>query len=328
MTSDPRDEIELSPFANEIADLPATAVGTDPLEDALPDLVVGDGLTDVAPPRSFRKDAWSRFKKNKLAMFGLTVVVLLVLVALFAPLIAPYGFDEISKDLREGPSAAHWFGTDNIGRDVFSRVVFGARVSLVIGVLAILIDTVIGVTTGAVAAWYGKAADTAIMRTTDVLMSIPYLVLAFAIITVVGRGVPAVILTLGLTSWFATTRVLRSSILQQRNREYVEAARAIGCSDRTILFRHLLPNSIQPLIPYTAGAVGDVILAEAALSFIGVGVRSPTPSWGLMINEGSKFFVTSPYLLIFPGAAIFLTVLAFLFVGDGLRDALDTKELV
>jgi peptide/nickel transport system permease protein/oligopeptide transport system permease protein len=326
--TDPRDEIELSPFGNEVVDLPATAVGTDPLQDARPDLAAGDGLTDVAPHRSFRKDAWARFRRNKLAMGGLVVVVLLVLVALFAPLIAPYGYDQIGPDLREGPSSTHWFGTDNIGRDVFSRVVYGARVSLVIGVLAILIDTVIGVTAGAVAAWYGRAADTLIMRTTDILMSIPYLVLAFAIITVVGRGVSAVVLTLGLTSWFATTRVLRSSILQQRNREYVEAARAIGCPDRTILFRHLLPNSVQPLIPFTAGAVGDVILAEAALSFIGVGVRAPTPSWGLMINEGSKYFVTSPYLLVFPGAAIFLTVLAFLFVGDGLRDALDTKELV
>ena len=328
MTGDPRDEVEISPFGNEVADLPATAVGTDPLSDAVEDLPVGDGLTDLAPPRSFRKDAWSRYKKNKLAVAGLVVVVLLVLVAVFAPLIAPYGYDQIGDQFRQPPSWQHWFGTDNIGRDVFSRVVYGARVSLVIGLLAILIDTVIGVTTGAVAAWYGRATDTVVMRLTDVLMAVPYLVLAFAIITVVGRGVTAVVLTLGLTSWMTTTRVLRSSILQQRNREYVEAARAIGCPDRTILFRHLLPNSVQPLIPYTAGAVGDVILAEAALSFIGVGVRSPTPSWGLMINEGSKYFVTSPYLLVFPGAAIFLTVLAFLFVGDGLRDALDTKELV
>ena len=328
MTGDPRDEVEISPFGSEVADLPATAVGTDPLSDAVEDLPVGDGLTDLAPPRSFRKDAWSRYKKNKLAVAGLVVVVLLVLVAVFAPLIAPYGYDQIGDQFRQPPSWQHWFGTDNIGRDVFSRVVYGARVSLVIGLLAILIDTVIGVTTGAVAAWYGRATDTVVMRLTDVLMAVPYLVLAFAIITVVGRGVTAVVLTLGLTSWMTTTRVLRSSILQQRNREYVEAARAIGCPDRTILFRHLLPNSVQPLIPYTAGAVGDVILAEAALSFIGVGVRSPTPSWGLMINEGSKYFVTSPYLLVFPGAAIFLTVLAFLFVGDGLRDALDTKELV
>ena len=287
----------------------------------------GDGLTDVAPPRSPRADAWKRFRRNRLAMLGLVVVALLVVVAVLAPLIAPYGFDEISKDLREGPSAAHWFGTDNIGRDVFSRVVYGARVSLTIGLLAVLLDTIVGVTTGALAAWYGKGTDTVIMRTTDILLSIPYLVLAFAIITVVGRGTGAVIITLGFTAWMTTTRVLRSSILQTRNREYVEAARAIGASDRTILFRHVLPNSIQPIIPYTAAGIGEVILGEAALSFIGVGVRPPTPSWGLMINEGSKYFVNSPYLLIFPGAAIFVTVLAFLFVGDGLRDALDTKEL-
>jgi ABC-type dipeptide/oligopeptide/nickel transport system permease subunit len=261
-------------------------------------------------------------------MIGLTVIALLILIAICAPLIAPYGYDQIGNDFREGPSSAHWFGTDNIGRDVFSRVIYGARVSLTIGLLAVLLDSIVGVTTGALAAWYGKGTDTLIMRVTDMLLAIPYLVLAFAIITVVGRGAWAVIFTLGLTSWMTTTRVLRSSILQTKERDYVEAARAIGCSDRMILFRHVLPNSIQPIIPYTATGIGSVILGEAALSFIGVGVRSPTPSWGLMINEGSKYFVTSPYLLIFPGAAIFITVLAFLFVGDGLRDALDTKELV
>ena len=170
--TDPRDEIELSPFGNEVVDLPATAVGTDPLQDARPDLAAGDGLTDVAPHRSFRKDAWARFRRNKLAMGGLVVVVLLVLVALFAPLIAPYGYDQIGPDLREGPSSTHWFGTDNIGRDVFSRVVYGARVSLVIGVLAILIDTVIGVTAGAVAAWYLWAEHRA-----HLLGALPYLIL-------------------------------------------------------------------------------------------------------------------------------------------------------
>jgi len=261
-------------------------------------------------------------------MIGLTIVALLILIAICAPLVAPYGYDQIGNDFREGPSSAHWFGTDNIGRDVFSRVIYGARVSLTIGLLAVLLDSIVGVTTGSLAAWYGKGTDTLIMRVTDMLLAIPYLVLAFAIITVVGRGSWAVIFTLGLTSWMTTTRVLRSSILQTKERDYVEAARAIGCSDRTILFRHVLPNSIQPIIPYTATGIGSVILGEAALSFIGVGVRSPTPSWGLMINEGSKYFVTSPYLLIFPGGAIFITVLAFLFVGDGLRDALDTRGLV
>jgi ABC-type dipeptide/oligopeptide/nickel transport system permease subunit len=261
-------------------------------------------------------------------MLGLGLIIVLVIVAALAPLIAPYGFDQLSKDLRQPPSSQHWFGTDNIGRDVFSRVVYGARVSLTIGLLAVVLDSLVGVTLGALAAWNGKGTDAVSMRTTDMLLAIPYLVLAFAIITVIGRGSWAVIFTLGLTSWMTTTRVLRSSILQSKQREYVEAARAIGCSDRTILFRHVLPNSIQPIIPYTAAGIGSVILGEAALSFIGVGVRPPTPSWGLMINEGSKYFATSPWLLIFPGLAIFVTVLAFLFVGDGLRDALDTRELV
>lgn len=309
--TDPREQIDEAPMGTMVADLGHA-----------------DGLRDVAPPRSFRADAWARFRRNRLAMLGLGIIVVLVAVAALAPLIAPYGVDELSDQLRQSPSSAHWFGTDNIGRDVFSRVVYGARVSLTIGLLAMLLDSLVGVTTGALAAWYGRATDAVIMRLTDMLLAIPYLVLAFAIITVIGRGSWAVIFTLGLTSWMTTTRVLRSSILQTKQREYVEAARAIGCSDRTILFRHVLPNSIQPIIPYSAAGIGGVILGEAALSFIGVGVRPPTPSWGLMINEGSKFFATSPWLLLFPGAAIFLTVLAFLFVGDGLRDALDTRELV
>jgi peptide/nickel transport system permease protein len=317
---DSRDEIDEAPMGTVAADMAPPTTGIDVLVD--------DGLRDVAPPRSFRADAWSRYKRNKLAMLGLGLIILLVIVAALAPLIAPYGFDELSKAFREPPSAQHWFGTDNIGRDVFSRVVYGARVSLTIGLLAMVLDSLVGVTTGALAAWYGKGTDAVIMRTTDMLLAIPYLVLAFAIITVIGRGSWAVIFTLGLTSWMTTTRVLRSSILQSKQREYVEAARAIGCSDRTILFRHVLPNSIQPIIPYSAAGIGSVILGEAALSFIGVGVRPPTPSWGLMINEGSKYFATSPWLLIFPGLAIFVTVLAFLFVGDGLRDALDTRELV
>jgi ABC-type dipeptide/oligopeptide/nickel transport system permease subunit len=317
---DARDEIDETPMGTVAADL-----GPAPRFD---DLLVDDGLRDVAPPRSIRADAWSRFRRNKLAMLGLGLIIVLVIVAALAPLIAPYGFDQLSKDLRQPPSSQHWFGTDNIGRDVFSRVVYGARVSLTIGLLAVVLDSLVGVTLVALAAWHGKGTDAVIMRTTDMLLAIPYLVLAFAIITVIGRGSWAVIFTLGLTSWMTTTRVLRSRILQSKQREYVEAARAIGCSDRTILFRHVLPNSIQPIIPYTAAGIGSVILGEAALSFIGVGVRPPTPSWGLMINEGSKYFATSPWLLIFPGLAIFVTVLAFLFVGDGLRDALDTRELV
>jgi peptide/nickel transport system permease protein/oligopeptide transport system permease protein len=307
----PRDEIDETPMGTAVASFPDN-----------------DGLRDVAPPRSFRADAWARFRRNRLAVLGLGLIIALVGVALLAPLIAPYGYDQLGTEFRQPPSSAHWFGTDNIGRDVFSRVVYGARVSLTIGLLAMLLDSVVGVTTGALAAWYGRATDAVIMRATDMLLAIPYLVLAFAIITVIGRGSWAVIFTLGLTSWMTTTRVLRSSILQTKQREYVEAARAIGCSDRTILFRHVLPNSIQPILPYSAAGIGSVILGEAALSFIGVGVRPPTPSWGLMINEGSKYFATSPWLLFFPGAAIFLTVLAFLFVGDGLRDALDTRELV
>jgi peptide/nickel transport system permease protein len=283
-------------------------------------------ITDLGTARPLRADVWRRFRRNRLAMVGLGFIVLLVLVALFAPWIAPYGITERSPgQFRQPPSADHWFGTDNIGRDVFSRVVHGARVSLRIGISATVISLIIGLVLGAVSGFFGGATDTLLMRLTDVFLAIPYIILAVAIASVVGRSENSVILILGLTGWLFVARIVRASFLSLKRLEYVEAATALGFSRSRIMFRHILPNALQPIIVYGTIAIASVILAEAALSFVGVGPQEPTPAWGAMVAAARGSLSNAPHILFFPGAAIFLTVLAFVFVGDGLRDALDPK---
>lgn len=280
---------------------------------------------DLESARPLRADVWRRFRRNKAAMVGLGFIIFVALVALFAPLIAPYGITERTGEFRSPPSAKHWFGTDPIGRDVFSRVVYGARVSVKIGFIATFMSLVIGLWLGAASGFFGGKMDTLIMRLTDVFLAIPYVILAVAIATVAGRSEGSVILILGLTGWLGIARIVRASFLSLKKQEYVEAAWALGFSRLRIMFRHILPNALQPIIVYGTIAVGSVILAEAALSFLGVGPQEPTPAWGLMVAQGKGNMVNAPHLLFFPGAAVFLTVLAFVFVGDGLRDALDPK---
>ena len=282
-------------------------------------------VADLAAARPLRKDVWKRFKRNRLAMFGLGILIVLVLTAIFAPWIAPHGISDRTQDFRKPPSLDHWFGTDTIGRDVFSRVVYGSRVSLKIGISATAIALTIGLLLGAVSGFFGGLIDTLIMRLTDIFLAIPYIVLAVAIASVLGRSENTVIIVLGFTGWLGICRIVRSSFLSLKQLEYVEAARALGYSRSRIMFRHILTNALQPIIVFGTIAVGSVILSEAALSFLGVGPVDPTPAWGLMVSDGKSLIATAPHLLFFPGAAIFLTVLAFVFVGDGLRDALDPK---
>jgi ABC-type dipeptide/oligopeptide/nickel transport system permease subunit len=285
-----------------------------------------DGISDVTAARPLRKDVWRRFKRNKMAMLGLVIIVVLVLAAVFAPLIAQYGISERdSGHFREGPSTKHWFGTDTIGLDVFSRVVYGARVSLKIGLAATAIALVIGLFLGAVSGFFGGILDTLIMRLTDIFLAIPYIVLAVAVASLLGRSENTVIIVLGFTGWLGICRIVRSSFLSLKQLEYVEAATALGYSKWRVMFRHILPNALQPIIVYGTIAIGSVILSEAALSFLGVGPTFPTPAWGLMVADAKGVMAVAPHMLFFPGAAIFVTVLAFVFVGDGLRDALDPK---
>jgi peptide/nickel transport system permease protein len=298
---------------------------TDP---AAPGAIEGTGeagTLDLESARPLRVDVWRRFRQNRLAMVGLVLITLVALVAIFAPLIAPFSITDRSSEFRQGPSADHLFGTDAIGRDVFSRVVYGARVSMSIGLGATAIALLIGVVMGAVAGFFGRFTDTLIMRLTDVFLAIPYIILAVAIATVLGRSQNSVLLILGFTGWMSVTRIVRASFLSLRQLEYVEAASALGFSRSRIMFRHILPNALQPIIVYGTILVGTVILSEAALSFLGVGPQDPTPAWGLMVADGKGSLVNAPHLLFFPGAAIALTVLSLVFVGDGLRDALDPK---
>ncbi|HEX8804313.1 MAG TPA: ABC transporter permease [Acidimicrobiales bacterium] len=286
-------------------------------------------ITELGVARPLRADVWKRFRKNSLAMIGLGFLLFVVLMALLAPLISEhithYSYTDRSRSYREGPTAEHWFGTDAIGRDVFTRVLYGARVSLRIGVLATVIELVIGLFLGSSAGFFGGSLDSLLMRLTDVFLAIPYVVLAVAIATVLGRSENAVILILGLTAWPGIARIVRSSFLSLKQQEYVEAASALGFSRSRIMFRHILPNALQPIIVYGTIAVGSVILAESALSFLQVGPQEPTPAWGLMVAAGKGSLVNAPHLLFFPGAAVALTVLALVFIGDGLRDALDPK---
>jgi peptide/nickel transport system permease protein len=281
---------------------------------------------EIAEARPLRAEVWRRFKRNRLAMVGLGFLIFLGLIAVFAPLIAPYGITErASGQFRQPPSADHWFGTDAIGRDMFSRIVYGARVSLRIGFTATAISVIIGLLFGALAGFFGGATDTVITRLIDVFLAIPYIVLAVAIASVFGRSENAIIVVLGITGWLAIARIVRASFLSLRRLEYVEAAMALGFSRSRIMFRHILPNALQPIIVIGTITVGYVILAEAALSFLGVGPQEPTPAWGLMVAAGKGALTNAPHLLFFPAGAIVLTVLAFVFVGDGLRDALDPK---
>lgn len=284
----------------------------------------GDALGGVAP-NAPRGATWRRFTRNRLAVAGLVIIVILVLAAILAPVITSYSYSATGPDRRFGPSRDHWFGTDRLGRDMFSRVVYGARVSLKIGFLATLMSMVIGVAVGSVAGYFGGAVDNLLMRLTDIFLAIPYIVLAISVAVVFGRSENSLILVIGATGWLAVARVVRSSYISLKGQEFVEAARALGFGRVRIMFRHILPNALQPIIVYGTLAVGAAILTEAALSFLGVGVQAPTPAWGLMVAEGKGNLANEPHLLFFPGGAIALTVLAFLFVGDGLRDALDPR---
>ncbi|MCB1284885.1 MAG: ABC transporter permease [Microthrixaceae bacterium] len=289
-------------------------------------LMVADAtLTQSGPSRSLAQDAWRRFRRNKLALFGLALVSVLVLVAIVGPFLVQDP-TKLSKFYLEGPTKQHPLGLDDRGGDVLARIVHGIRLSMVIGFVSAALQTVLGIVIGAIAGWYGRYVDAVLMRFVDIMLGIPYIILAYAFITFLGKGVFAVIMTLALSSWLQTSRTVRAGFIQAKNLEYVEAARALGVSNARIMMRHILPNVLQPVVVLLTIGIGSAILAEAALSFLGVGVQPPQQSLGLMINNSKAFFSDAPYLLLFPGLAIVLTVLGFILVGDGLRDALDVKD--
>lgn len=285
---------------------------------------VGDaGLGDLIP---FWTDVRRRFVRNKLAVGSVVYVVLLSLIAILAPLITFYGPKKINPAASLGkPSRAHWMGTDLLGRDVWTRLAFGARISLSVALAVVVVSTVLSLLVGSLAGYFGGWWDTITMRTADVFSTLPYIVVVLFFISVFGRKVWVIVLAIVALGWMGTARLFRAGVLQVKSQEYIEAARASGCSTLRILTRHVLPNAIQPIIVSVAFGIGSAILLESVFGFLGVGIAEPTPAWGLMVGDARDHLFDAPHLFFFPAGALVLTVLAFTFIGDGLRDALDPK---
>ncbi|MCC6944689.1 MAG: ABC transporter permease [Thermomicrobiales bacterium] len=284
-------------------------------------------LTPVRKERTPRRQAWQRFSANRMSLVGLAIVALLLFLAIFAPLVAPFDYDE--PDFTAAwlfPSREHLMGTDGIGRDFFSRIVYGARTSMAIGLSAQAIALAIGLTLGLIAGLRGGRVDFLIMRLVDAIWAFPRMLFAITLLTVLGSGFGNVLIVLAATGWIPICRLTRAQVLSQRERDYVIAARAIGVSERRIAFAHLLPNIMGPVIVAITIGVPEAIFAEAGLSFLGIGINPPVPSWGQMVGESMNYIRYYWHLALFPAVMIGLTMLGFVLLGDGLRDALDPRS--
>ncbi len=273
---------------------------------------------------TFGQDVWRRFRRNRMAVAGLGIVAALCLLAVFAPIVAPYDPTRVNFSLQfNPPTLAHPFGADRIGRDILSRVIFGARISLLIGLVPSTIAMFIGSVLGVLAGFYGRWVETLIMRLADVVLAFPSIILAMVVTYILGPNLFTLFIALSVVNWAGAARVVRSQALSLKERDFVTAAQAIGVRDRRIMFRHIIPNCLAAILVLFTLAIPAAIMAEAGLSFLGVGAQPPTPSWGLMIQEGQENIFSAPWASIFPGLAILVVVLGFNFAGDGLRDAID-----
>jgi peptide/nickel transport system permease protein len=273
-----------------------------------------------------KSEFWARLKRNRLALSGLTLVVAMFAVAILAPWLAPY--DPNSIDLKQvlmPPSPAHLLGTDTLGRDVLSRIIFGARVSLLVGFVAVGISSLVGMLVGASAGYYGGRIDQILMRLVDLMLCFPVFFLILAVIAVLGPSIWNIMVIIGLTSWMGVARLVRAELLSLKEREFVAAARALGASDARIIWRHLLPNALTPVMVSATLGVAGAILVESALSFLGLGVQPPTPSWGNMLTAGKDNIEIAWWLSVFPGLAILFTVMSYNLLGEGLREAIDPR---
>jgi peptide/nickel transport system permease protein len=271
-------------------------------------------------------DAMRRLFRNKLAITGMVIMGIFLLTALLAPVLAPY--DPLRQELilrRRPPSQEHWFGRDDLGRDILSRIIFGARLSLQVGVLSVGFAIVIGAVIGAVASFLGGWVDSIVMRLMDIMLAFPALLLAIAIVTILGPGLLNMLYAIGIVSIPAYARIVRASVLSVKEQDYILAAHAIGVPPARLLFRNVLPNTLTPLIVQGTLGIGTAILDAAGLSFLGLGAQPPKPEWGAMLGQGRYSMFTAPHIVLFPGIAIMLTVLGFNLLGDGLRDSLDPK---
>jgi len=271
-------------------------------------------------------NAWYTLKKNKAALVGLVIITILVLIAIFGQFLMPYkpNIGELSNSLLK-PSMKHWFGTDEQGRDIFSRVIDGTKISLSVGVIAVSIALSFGILFGSIAGYYGGRVDMLIMRFMDIILAFPSLLLAIALMSALGKGIDKAIIAISIVTIPEYARIVRASILSIKESEYIQAARVIGNGDVRIIFKHILPNAISPIIVRATLGISTAILDTAALGFLGLGVQPPQAEWGNMLGSGRGYFFDASYIILFPGLAITITVLAFNLFGDGLRDALDPK---
>ena len=302
----------------------AQAGGADGLQAGYADALEAEAIGEA---ETWKEQLKKLARQNKLAVFSAVLIGVILLIAVFAPITAPY--DPYAQDLVNrlaAPSAQHWLGTDDLGRDMASRIIYGARISMAIGLLPTMISMVIGTILGLIAGYYGGKVDFVIMRLADVMLAFPSLLLAMVIMYTMGGGLVNIFIALSLVNWAGTARIVRSQTLSLKEAEYVEAARSIGVKGRTILLRHILPNCLPSLIVLFTLNIPSAILSEASLSFLGVGAQPPSASWGLAVVRGKKYLFTEPWLSIAPCAAIMIVVLAFNFLGDGVRDILDPKN--
>ena len=275
---------------------------------------------------SLWQDAWIKLSKNYLALFGLAIIGLLCVVSLLTPWIAPYGYEQQNLLLgATSPSAEHWLGTDIFGRDMLTRIMYGGRVSLTVGFMATAVALVIGVLWGAVAGFVGGRIDAVMMRIVDIMYALPFLIFIVLLMVVFGRNILLLFLAIGAVEWLTMARIVRGQVMALRKQEFIEAAHSLGLSQWTIIRRHIIPNTLGPVIVYATLTIPSVMLLEAFLSFLGLGIQPPQSSWGLLINYGVETMEEYPWLLIFPGVTLSLTLFALNFLGDGLRDALDPR---
>lgn len=287
---------------------------------------IGEAILETPAIRqvTFRQDVWRRFRRNRLAVVGAGIVFALAFVAALAPVFAPYSPTLVDLNAQfQPPTLSHLFGTDFYGRDILSRVIYGARISLIIGLVPTLMAMTFGTVVGVTGGFQGGWVDVVLMRLGDIVMAFPSLILAMVVTYTLGASLFTLFIALSVVGWAGAARVVRSQTLSLKQRDFVTASRAVGVSRAGIMFRHIIPNCLAPILILLTLGIPGAIMAEAGLSFLGVGAQPPTPSWGLMVNEGQRYLFSAPWASIFPGLAILVTVLSFNFVGDGLRDALD-----
>ena len=276
---------------------------------------------------SLWRDALRRLYKNKAATISAFLLGLMVLGALMTPLIAPYDYEVQNLDLgATPPSAAHWLGTDIFGRDLMTQILYGGRISLVVGFVATAVALVIGVSWGAIAGYFGGRIDSIMMRFVDIVYALPFMIFIILLMVVFGRNIVLLFVAIGAVEWLTMARIMRTQVQNLKQQEFVEAAVSLGLSPSSIIFKHILPNAIGPIIVYTTLTIPSVMLLEAFLSFLGLGIQPPQTSWGLLISYGSETMEEYPWLLIFPGLALTITLFSLNFLGDGLRDALDVRN--